>query len=55
MTKDFKAEFGREGSEEIDLDELANVGRDIRELREAALCEDALQHEIAMFTGCGRE
>ena len=53
IRKDFEAEFGGEGGEEIDLDEVADRGGDEGELGEAALGEDALEHEVAVFGGGG--
>ena len=55
VAENFEAEFGRKCGEEVDLDEVSYAGGDVGELRETALGEDALQHEVAVFGWCGGE
>ena len=55
VAEDLEAQFGGQSAEEVDLDEVADGGGDEGELGEAALGEDALQHEIAVGGGGGRE
>lgn len=55
VTQDLEAELRGESREEVDLDQVSNVRRDEGELREAALSEDALQHEISVFGRRRRE
>jgi hypothetical protein len=54
-TKDLEAQLVGQGGNKVDLDEIADVGRDERELWEAACGENALEHEIALAGGCGGE
>jgi hypothetical protein len=53
--KDLEAQLSGECAEEVDLDEVADGRGDEGELGEAALGEDALQHEVAVSRGGGRE
>jgi len=47
--------LGRQGAQEIDFQLLVDFSRHSRQLGEAALRHNPLQHEIAMFGGRRRE
>jgi hypothetical protein len=55
VAEDFIGELGGKGSEEVDLELLVHLTRHGRELREAALRDDALQHQVAVLGGRRRE
>lgn len=56
VAEDLEAELWRQSRHEVDFDQVADRGGDEGELREAALGEDALQHEVAMLgRGSGEE
>jgi hypothetical protein len=49
VCEDLIREFGRKSPEKIDLELLLDLASDGRQLREAALGNDALEHEVAVF------
>jgi hypothetical protein len=53
VSKDLEGEFGGKSCEEVDSDQFADAGRDEGELREAALSQNALKHQLALL-GWGR-
>jgi hypothetical protein len=53
--EDLEAQLVGKGRDEVDFDEVADVGRYEGELWEAASGEDALKHEITLAGGCGRK
>ena len=56
VAEDLEAQLGGERAEEVDLDEIADGRGYEGELRETALSEDTLQHEVAMARrGSGEE
>lgn len=54
-TENPEAKLWWQSREEVDLDQVANGSGDVRQLREAALGEDALEHKIAVFGRSGGE
>lgn len=53
--KDSEGEFGREGGDEVDSDEVSESAGDERELREAALGKDPLEDEDSLAGRCSGE
>ena len=55
VAQNFEGQLRRKGSEEIDSDEFTDASGNEGKLGEAALSEDALQHQFALLGGSGRE
>jgi hypothetical protein len=55
VAKDFERELGGKSGEEVDTDEFADTSRDEGQLGEAALRQDALQHQLALLSRGGGE
>jgi hypothetical protein len=55
VAQDLERDLGRESGEEVDPDEFSNRSGEEGQLREAALREDATEHQLSVFGGSGRE
>jgi hypothetical protein len=55
VAENFEGELGGKSAEEVDSNEFTDTGGDKGELGEAALSQDALQHQLTLLGRGGRE